>query len=74
METHFGGIAAAHISSQQQACRLSSEAEASAVRPQIAKLLIVPCVCLVERFWLGKQFSKQVLLSVCTVIVGVAVV
>mmetsp|Transcript_17326 Transcript_17326/g.51879 ORF Transcript_17326/g.51879 Transcript_17326/m.51879 type:complete len:373 (-) Transcript_17326:506-1624(-) len=41
---------------------------------QIAKLLIVPFVCLVERFWLGKHFSKQVLASVATVILGVAVV
>ena len=41
---------------------------------QIAKLLIVPFVCLVERFWLGKHFSQQVLACVATVILGVAVV
>lgn len=41
---------------------------------QIAKLSIVPFVCLVERFWLGKHFSRQSLASVATVIVGVAIV
>lgn len=41
---------------------------------QIAKLSIVPFVCLVERFWLGKTFSKQSLASVATVIFGVAIV
>lgn len=41
---------------------------------QIAKLSIVPFVCLVERFWLGKHFSRQSLASVATVILGVAIV
>jgi solute carrier family 35 protein E3 len=41
---------------------------------QIAKLLIIPFVCLVERFWLGKQFSGRVILSVITVVCGVGIV
>ena len=42
--------------------------------PQIAKLLIIPFVCLVEKFWLGREFSKGVVVSVVTVVAGVAVV
>lgn len=42
--------------------------------PQIAKLLIIPFVCLVEHFWLGKQFSVRVIMSVVTVVLGVGVV
>ena len=42
--------------------------------PQIAKLLIIPFVCLVERFWLGKTFSRSVIASVVTVVCGVAIV
>lgn len=41
---------------------------------QIAKLLIIPFVCLVERFWLGKTFSRSVIASVVTVVIGVAIV
>ncbi|KAK9806341.1 hypothetical protein WJX72_010712 [[Myrmecia] bisecta] len=41
---------------------------------QIAKLLIIPFVCLVERFWLGRVFTSRIICSVCVVIVGVAVV
>jgi solute carrier family 35, member E3 len=41
---------------------------------QIAKLLIIPFVCLVERFWLGKHFSRAVMGSVAVVVVGVAIV
>jgi len=41
---------------------------------QIAKLLIIPFVCLVERFWLGKTFSRSVIASVLTVVIGVAIV
>ena len=48
--------------------------DASNVPAQIAKLLIIPFVCLVERFWLGKQFSVRVIMSVVTVVFGVAVV
>ena len=42
--------------------------------PQIAKLLIIPFVCLVEHFWLGKRFSVRVIMSVVTVVLGVGVV
>ena len=41
---------------------------------QIAKLLIIPFVCLVERCWLGRVFTKPVILSVLTVVTGVAIV
>jgi hypothetical protein len=41
---------------------------------QVAKLLIIPFVCLVEKFWFGRRFSAGVVASVATVAVGVAVV
>lgn len=50
------------------------QAGSPCVPAQIAKLLIIPFVCLVERFWLGKQFSARVIMSVVTVVCGVGVV
>ena len=41
---------------------------------QVAKLLIIPFVCMVERCWLGRVFSRPVILSMLTVVAGVAVV
>lgn len=41
---------------------------------QIAKLLNIPCVCLLEHFWLGKKFTPPVLISIGAVIVGVGTV
>lgn len=41
---------------------------------QIAKLLIIPFVCLVEKFWLGKEFTRGVITSVLVVVSGVAIV
>ena len=41
---------------------------------QIAKLLIIPFVCLVEKFWLGKEFTRGVVTSVLVVVSGVAIV
>jgi uncharacterized membrane protein YbaN (DUF454 family) len=41
---------------------------------QIAKLLIIPFVCLVEHFWLGKVFTRSVIGSVLTVVLGVGIV
>lgn len=41
---------------------------------QIAKLLIIPFVCLVEMFWLKRTFTPPVIASVATVFSGVAVV
>ena len=41
---------------------------------QVAKLLIIPFVCLVEKFWFDRRFSAGVVASVATVAVGVAVV
>lgn len=41
---------------------------------QIAKLLIVPFVCLVEMFYIGKRFSTPVLMSIVLVVIGVGVV
>jgi len=46
----------------------------SCLPSQIAKLLIIPFVCLVEHFWLGKTFSRAVIASVVTVVIGVAIV
>ena len=44
------------------------------VRAQIVKLLIIPFVCLVEAFWLGKVFTRNVIASVLVVVTGVAIV
>ena len=41
---------------------------------QIAKLLVIPFVCMVERFFFGKYFSRQVLGTIVMVALGVAVV
>jgi hypothetical protein len=41
---------------------------------QVAKLLIIPFVCGVERLWLGRRFSRQVTAAVGVVVVGVAIV
>ena len=41
---------------------------------QVAKLLIIPFVCLVEKFWFKRRFSAGVVASVATVAIGVAVV
>ena len=41
---------------------------------QVAKLLIIPFVCLVERCWLGRVFTKPVIFAVLTVVTGVAIV
>ena len=45
-----------------------------AVPAQIAKLLIIPFVCAVEHFWLGKVFTRSVIASVLVVVAGVAIV
>ena len=41
---------------------------------QIAKLLIIHFVCLVEKFWLGRVFTSSVITSVVIVVLGVAIV
>ncbi len=41
---------------------------------QIAKLLIVPFVCLVERFWLQRHFTRPVIASILVVVAGVGIV
>ena len=41
---------------------------------QIAKLLIIPFVCLVEKFWLGRVFTSSVITSVVVVVIGVSIV
>ena len=43
-------------------------------RPQIAKLLVIPFVCLVERFFMGSVFSRQVLGTIVLVVLGVGIV
>ena len=44
------------------------------VRTQVAKLLIIPFVCMVERCWLGRTFTRPVILSMLVVVGGVAIV
>lgn len=41
---------------------------------QIAKLLIIPFVCLVEFLWLRRTFTRPVLCSMLAVVLGVAIV
>ena len=41
---------------------------------QVAKLLIIPFVCAVERVWLGRRFPPAVAAAVGVVVAGVAVV
>ena len=41
---------------------------------QVAKLLIIPFVCMVERCWLGRVFTRPVILSMLVVVAGVAIV
>lgn len=41
---------------------------------QVAKLLVIPFVCMVEAVWFGRRFNTATLLSIMTVIVGVATV
>lgn len=41
---------------------------------QIAKLLVIPFVCLVEKFFLGSVFSREVLATIGLVVTGVAIV
>lgn len=41
---------------------------------QVAKLLIIPFVCIVELVWLKKTFTLPVVASVLTVVTGVAIV
>ena len=44
------------------------------MRAQVAKLLIIPFVCMVERCWLGRTFTRPVILSMLVVVGGVAIV
>eukprot|EP00884_Botryococcus_braunii_P023127 jgi/Botrbrau1/9499/Bobra.0252s0114.1 len=41
---------------------------------QIAKLMIIPFVCLVERFWLRRVFTGRVIIAVLVVFLGVSIV
>mmetsp|Transcript_21135 Transcript_21135/g.53726 ORF Transcript_21135/g.53726 Transcript_21135/m.53726 type:complete len:329 (+) Transcript_21135:386-1372(+) len=41
---------------------------------QISKLMVIPCVCVLERVWFARHFSRKTLISICVVIGGVAVV
>eukprot|EP00955_Chlamydomonas_euryale_P017901 190732-Chlamydomonas_euryale.AAC.8 len=41
---------------------------------QIAKLLIIPFVCVVEFVWMNRTFRPPVIGSILTVVLGVAVV
>jgi solute carrier family 35 protein E3 len=41
---------------------------------QIAKLLIIPFVCVVELVWMKRQFTPRVVCSILTVVAGVAIV
>lgn len=41
---------------------------------QVAKLLIIPFVCLVEKMWLGREFTSSAVTSILVVILGVTIV
>lgn len=41
---------------------------------QVAKLLVIPFVCMVEAVWFNRRFNTATLLSILTVIFGVATV
>ena len=41
---------------------------------QVAKLLVIPFVCMIECCWLKRVFTWPVILSMLTVVAGVAVV
>ena len=41
---------------------------------QVAKLLVIPFVCMIECWWLKRVFTRPVILSVVLVVAGVAVV
>lgn len=41
---------------------------------QIAKLMVVPFVCLIEFFWLGKRYSYGMVGAILVVVMGVAIV
>ncbi|KAK9814055.1 hypothetical protein WJX73_010879 [Symbiochloris irregularis] len=41
---------------------------------QVAKLLIIPFVCLVENLWLKRVFSSLAIFSIILVVIGVAIV
>lgn len=41
---------------------------------QIAKLLIIPFVCFVEWFYMGRTFTREVATTILVVIIGVAIV
>ena len=53
---------------------MNAEQEVADVRTQVAKLLIIPFVCMVERCWLGRTFTRPVILSMLVVVGGVAIV
>ena len=40
---------------------------------QVAKLLTIPFVCVMEKLWIGKQFSTGVLVSIVMSTAGVTV-
>ncbi|GAB4814837.1 hypothetical protein N2152v2_001883 [Parachlorella kessleri] len=44
------------------------------LKEQIAKLLVIPYVCLVERFFLGSRVSREVLATILIVVLGVGIV
>ena len=45
-----------------------SPAAFASLLPQIAKLLIIPFVCFVERFYLGRVFSRETVASIGVVV------
>lgn len=55
-------------------CTLTNPSPSPAAGPQIAKLLIIPFVCLIERFYLGRTFSRETVMAILLVICGVAIV
>ena len=41
---------------------------------QVAKLLTIPFVCVIEKLWIGKQFSTGVVVSIILSTAGVTIV
>lgn len=41
---------------------------------QVAKLLIIPFVCFVERFYMGRVFTREIAITILLVILGVGIV
>lgn len=75
MFRHYVTFSSKHVPSTSALAYADSPAlPARPPAPQIAKLLVIPFVCFVERFFLGAVFSRQVLATIMVVVLGVGIV